>query len=154
MMPRRLRQRKRARSQRSPADQQVCQAIESAFAGVTLGNGIGLQEAQGLDDYADEATCAAYRATDEKDDWHRLSTETLNRCSSSLSFFDPEGMRFHLPAFLLTEFHDDYYPRSARISTSSPMIPTPNSTARISCVPSMITGRNQTEPETGGEPLS
>jgi hypothetical protein len=88
--------------------QQVCKAVETAFAGVKLGGGVGLQEAQGIDDYADAATCAAYRSTDEKDDWHRIPVEALNQCYSSLSFFDAEGMRFHLPAYLIADLHGDY----------------------------------------------
>jgi hypothetical protein len=88
--------------------QEVCSVIEGAFAGVTLGGGVGLQEAQGLDDYADAATCAAYRADDEKDDWRRISAEALCRCNSSLSFFDAEGMRFHLPAYLIADLRGDY----------------------------------------------
>lgn len=95
-------------SERWAAAQEVCRAIEAAFVGVTLGGGVGLQEAQGLDDYADAATCAAYRANDEKDDWHRIPAEALNRCNSSLSFFDAEGMRFHLPAYLLADLRGDY----------------------------------------------
>jgi hypothetical protein len=43
-----------------------------AFAGVTLGGGGGLQEAQGLDNYQAAATCAAYRATDEKAELRKL----------------------------------------------------------------------------------
>src|SRR5436190_8367262 len=95
-------------SKRWAAAQEVCRAIEAAFAGVTLGGGVGLQEAQGLDDYADDETRAAYRADDEKDDWHRIPAEALQRCNSSLSFFDAEGMRFHLPAYLLADLRDDY----------------------------------------------
>jgi hypothetical protein len=94
--------------ERWAAAQEVCRAIEDAFAGVTLGGGVGLQEAQGLDDYEDAATCAAYRANDEKDDWHRIPAEALQHCNSSLSFFDAEGMRFHLPAYLLADLRDDY----------------------------------------------
>lgn len=95
-------------SKRWEAAQEVAHAIEAAFAGVTLGGGVGLQQGQGLDDYADAATCAAYRENDEKDDWHRIPTEALNHCNSSLSFFDAEGMRFHLPAFLLADLRGDY----------------------------------------------
>ena len=95
-------------SKRWPLAQQVCQAIETAFSGVTLGNGVGLTETQGLDDYADAVTLAGYRANDEKDDWHRIPVEALNQCNSSLSFFDAEGMRFHLPAYLLADLHGDY----------------------------------------------
>jgi hypothetical protein len=32
----------------------------------------------------------------------------LNRCNSSLSFFDAQGMLFHLPAFLLASLNGDY----------------------------------------------
>lgn len=77
--------------------------VRNAFRGVTLGEGVGLRQGQGLDDYADEQTLAAYRALDEKLDWSAISTADLDRYSSSLSFFDADGMRFHLPAFLVAE---------------------------------------------------
>ncbi|MGF1601231.1 MAG: DUF6714 family protein [Thermosynechococcaceae cyanobacterium] len=90
-------------------NEDLCKRIQDAFAGVTLGNGVGLQQAQGLDDYDDEATCNRYRDTDEKDDWSQISVEALNRCNSSLSFFDAEGMRFHLPAYLITDLQGAYH---------------------------------------------
>lgn len=77
--------------------------IRSAFSGVTLGNGVGLQQGQGLDDYADKHTLAAYREQDEKHDWSAIPVAELDRCYSSPSFFDAEGMRFHLPAYLIAE---------------------------------------------------
>lgn len=86
----------------------LCNKIREAFAGVTLGSGIGLQQAQGIDDYENEATCARYRASDEREDWTRIPVSELNRCNSSLSFFDPEGMRFHLPAFLIADLQGTY----------------------------------------------
>ena len=66
------------------------------------------KRAQGLDNYASPATCAAYRANDEKDDWHCISADALNRCQSSLSFFDAEGMRFHLPAYVIADLRGDF----------------------------------------------
>jgi hypothetical protein len=39
--------------------QEIAALIEDAFSNVTLGDGIGLREAQGLDDYADAETCAS-----------------------------------------------------------------------------------------------
>ena len=82
---------------------QVIEKIRKAFANVTLEDGIGLKQAQGLDDYEDESTCAKYRESDEKEDWSKFSPNELASCHSSLSFFDPKGMRFHLPAFLIAE---------------------------------------------------
>jgi hypothetical protein len=82
-------------------EQRVANLIRVAFSNVRLGNGIGLLEGQGLDDYASKEIHAKYRAMDEKEDWSKIPSEALNRCYSSLSFFDTEGMRFHLPAFMI-----------------------------------------------------
>lgn len=83
-------------------------ATAKAFAGVTLGSGVGLLEANGRDDYADEESLAAFREQDEKLDWSVIPLDQLNRYSSSLSFFDAEGMRFHLPAFLMADMQGNY----------------------------------------------
>jgi len=86
----------------------IADKIRLAFKGVTLGNGVGLEEAQGLDDYADEATLEKYRASDEKLDWEKISSAELNRCYTSLHFFDAEGMRFHLPAYLIADLKGEF----------------------------------------------
>lgn len=95
-------------SKRWGVKEQLKQQLRQAFAGVGLGGGIGLREAQGLDDYASEEKCAAYRASDEKLDWQVLRADDLNQCNSSLSFFDAEGMRFHLPAYLIADLDGTY----------------------------------------------
>lgn len=82
--------------------------IRKAFAGVKLGSGTGLHEAKGLDFYQSAEECAALREGDEKEDWSRISAESLNEYNSSLSFFDAEGMRFHLPAYLIADLNGEY----------------------------------------------
>ena len=77
--------------------------ITEAFSAVRLGDGIGLWQAQGIDDYADAAEIARLRARDEKINWQAIPIDDLNYCYSSLSFFDSLGMRFCLPAFLIAE---------------------------------------------------
>ncbi len=86
--------------------ERVRMLIDRAFHDVRLGDGIGLWEAQAIDDYADAETRQRNRNRDEKDDWRRISIETLNACYSSPCFFDAAGMRFHLPAFLTAELAD------------------------------------------------
>ena len=44
----------------------------------------------------------------KRQDWSRISAKALNECNSSLSFFDDEGMRFHLPAYLLGDLNGSY----------------------------------------------
>lgn len=75
--------------------------VEFVFGAVRLEDGVGLKEAQGIDDYEDEWACKKYRAEDEKYDWRSIPVEKLDQCHSSLSFFDPKGMRFHLPAYIV-----------------------------------------------------
>ena len=76
--------------------------IREAFRGVTLCNGVGLLQGQAKDGGRNGLE---ERLQDEKLDWARLRVTDLNECSSSLCFFDAEGMRFHLPAFLIAELH-------------------------------------------------
>ncbi|WP_315982938.1 DUF6714 family protein [Aliamphritea spongicola] len=81
--------------------QSVEKEVTAAFAGVTLGAGIGLWEAQAIDDYACEDIRRSNREKDQKTDWKLLDYDDLQRCHSSLSFFDAEGMKFHLPAYII-----------------------------------------------------
>ena len=89
-------------------EKRVVELIRQAFRGATLGNGVGLMQAQGLDDYADAKTLGEYRSQDEKSDWSAIPADELNSCCSSLSFFDAEGMRFHLPAFLIADLEGTF----------------------------------------------
>ncbi len=89
----------------NPERYAVIEKIRASFANVRLEDGVGLWEAQGLDDYEDEWVCKQYREKDEKEDWTKIPPDVLSRCHSSLSFFDPKGMRFHLPAFLVGELN-------------------------------------------------
>lgn len=77
-------------------------------SGVTLGGGVGLSEAQALDDYASNEVRAACRAGDEKSDWAAIPLKDLNRHSGSPAFLDAEGMRFHLPAYMIADLDGDY----------------------------------------------
>jgi hypothetical protein len=84
-------------------EQQVLSAIRAAFAGVTLGGGIGLREADGLDDYANAETLARYRERDEKRDWTAIPSADLDRYYCGLWSLDADGVRFHLPAYLVAD---------------------------------------------------
>ena len=73
--------------------------IQQAFSGVTLGNGIGLSEGNAMDDYA---------PAEERTLWHKIPVELLNQYYVALYYFDPEGMRFHLPAFLIADIQGQF----------------------------------------------
>lgn len=92
----------------SPRVDGVVAQIEDAFGDTQLGDGIGLFEAKGLDDYASDEELRRYRAKDEKHDWRRISYSDLEGCYSSPSFFNAQGFLFHLPAFLIAELNDKH----------------------------------------------
>lgn len=81
--------------------EELIKKINDAFQDVKLEDGIGLWEAQGHDDRLTTNEVIALRKKDEKEDWRKIPVIDLYKCSSSLSFFDAKGMRFHMPIFLL-----------------------------------------------------
>lgn len=81
--------------------------IEEAFNDVTLGDGVGLRQARAMDDYENEKVQKQARLKDEKDDWRAIPLEDLEFYYSSPSFFDADGMRFHLPAYMLSDEYRD-----------------------------------------------
>jgi hypothetical protein len=118
--------------------QEVAERIRNAFSGVTLGQGVGLRQAQGIDGYEEETAIADYRQSDEKENWSRIPPDALNECQSSLSFFDAEGMRFHLPAYLLADLNVSSWSTSLKKISMSFSV-------QVSSVPLVSTGRNERE---------
>lgn len=87
--------------------QNLINTIKNAFQSVRLEDGIGLWEAQGIDDYADSKTLEELRKKDERINWENIPYKDLVDCQSSLSFFDAKGMRFCLPPFLIFDLLAD-----------------------------------------------
>jgi len=72
--------------------------IKESFANTVKGQGIGLREANALDDRADKEAQAAARAKDIEEHWWDLVEEWDNQLGTALSFTDKEGFKFLLPA--------------------------------------------------------
>lgn len=72
--------------------------IIAAFKDVTLEDGISLHEADALDGYGDTK---AARLLDTEKSWMEVSLTEHRYNSAPLSFFDPKGFRFYLPAYML-----------------------------------------------------
>jgi hypothetical protein len=84
----------------------LIRSIENAFANFPLGEGTGLLEANGLDDYADKDQLAELRLRDEHTDWRRIDVNTLERCYAAPIFMNARGFVFHIPAFVIAELND------------------------------------------------
>lgn len=96
---------------------QTVKQIEDAFADVSLGNGVSLNEAEVIDDYGTDDQRAAARERDELHDWQRIPDEDIEHHPSVLCFMDDEGLRFHLPAYM--RFTLRRYRESESLSTDS-----------------------------------
>jgi hypothetical protein len=87
---------------------ELIEQIAAAFAGVTLGDGIGLWESDGIDDYRGADELRALRAKDEKMDWRRIPANDLSHCNAAPSFLDARGLYFHTPAFMTAELRGEF----------------------------------------------
>ena len=78
--------------------------IKRAFKGVQLGNGCSLRSAEEASHWgkkgADE-DLLIYPDVEIENDWSALSMETLDRYPH-LAYMDAEGLRYYIPAFMLS----------------------------------------------------
>ncbi len=89
----------------------VIALIREAFRDVPLGNGYGLRQAESHDNGCyDEYTKELQKldAREKAEGWQSLKVEDLDKYYVALSFFDPEGMRFHLPAYMIFDLEDAF----------------------------------------------
>ena len=79
---------------------ELIQDIETAFKGVLLKDGIGIYQAEALDNYANEVVIEKERDRDRTSwvRWQDIPDEIIDRYYSVLCFVDPSGMKFLLPA--------------------------------------------------------
>ena len=87
-------------------------AIRSAFAGVRLGSGVSIRQAQAIDDAfigrgLSRAEFDRLRASEVTDDWARVQEWELTR--DCIAHLDADGLRYYLPALMLwlLEHFDD-----------------------------------------------
>jgi hypothetical protein len=79
----------------------IISIINHAFHQVELDDGIGLSEADAIDDHRELQYRLECKKNDEKKTWTIIPSPLLNQYYCSLSYFDAKGMRFHLPAFMV-----------------------------------------------------
>ncbi|MBA2611152.1 MAG: hypothetical protein H0U95_04220 [Bacteroidetes bacterium] len=94
--------------------EELTKAIYTAFKNVKLEDGVGLYEADCLDEYRhpNDPIYISWKQKDERDSWETILplflTHTVHeRVSSSNYFFmDSKGKRFHIPCYLLQDLEE------------------------------------------------
>lgn len=82
--------------------------INNAFQYVTREGGISIREAHVIDDYGSEQEQREARAEETDSHWSEVDVETLDPGGSALSFVDPIGFRYYLPAYMVYALKSDY----------------------------------------------
>ncbi|MEL6498346.1 MAG: DUF6714 family protein [Planctomycetota bacterium] len=77
----------------------VLEEIARAFRGVSIKGGVTISEAYAIDDYEPDDVRAAARASDTYQKWTDVDVRQ-DMGGSALTFMDPIGFRFHLPAYM------------------------------------------------------
>jgi hypothetical protein len=107
------------------AELAVVQAnIRSAFAGVVLGSGVSIRQAVVLDNYGEGCTSQEFTALplgEITDDWERVPDTELER--AFVSYFDPQGFRYYIPALALSVLRNYDSGSSRVIGTISSLYP-------------------------------
>lgn len=80
--------------------------IAEVFANVKLEDGIGMLEADGIDNYVEHNEQMRRRKRDEREYWQDLTPKELNANYCSFGFTDARGGLFLLPAYLLADLRD------------------------------------------------
>ena len=116
-----------------PDRQSLEDAIRAAFKGIKLEKGISLSQAEVIDRYGKDREGRKVsnrqfddlKFADERNDWTKLELSDLDR--NNIAHMDGEGLRFYLPALMLSVIND-YVPSSLRvIGTLSALDPRPMS---------------------------
>jgi hypothetical protein len=81
--------------------QELIAEIVAAFDGVEREDGITIHEALAIDDYKSAEEQLAARGLDTEQRWQDVPAEAIVACDSALSFLDPKGFRYYLPAFMV-----------------------------------------------------
>ena len=85
-------------------EEALVERIRRAFAGITVGPDTTLYlSGEAEDDYMDEECRDILRRREIRDDWQSIPPELLLACDCATSYVDAEGMRYLLPAWMLTE---------------------------------------------------
>jgi hypothetical protein len=81
--------------------EELLRAIHEVFGKVQLGAGLSLHQAGAMDLMLTPEEVQQSRRLDSETRWQDIPDAKVEEFHYALTFMDPEGMRFHLPRFLV-----------------------------------------------------
>jgi hypothetical protein len=80
--------------------------IRRAFQNVNRKGGVSLHEADVIDDYGSETQKKQARTLDTENSWEQVPWDDIQHFHWALSFLDPIGFRYYLPAYMVFALHN------------------------------------------------
>lgn len=80
---------------------ELLEQIEAAFGKVRLGSGISLHQARALDRLDLPQVVQQARRRDTEERWQEIPDSKVEDFHYALTYLDPEGLRFHLPRYMV-----------------------------------------------------
>lgn len=74
--------------------------VEAVFRDVKFDGGVTLHQREAIDGYCTGEEIGAAAEKDPETRWQDIPRSKIEKFGMSLVFFDPKGIRFHLPAFM------------------------------------------------------
>ena len=90
-----------ARASKNQLLADVIAEITSAFAGVSLGDGVTLHQARAIDDYQSKEHQRAVRVNDTEQSWQEISDDKMCAFDDVFNFLDAKGWVFYIPAYMI-----------------------------------------------------
>jgi uncharacterized protein DUF6714 len=95
----------------------VVEQIHRAFAGVGREGGVSLHEAVVIDNYGSQEERETARTLDMEATWQDIPETDIEQCDTALTFLDPIGFRYYLPAYMVWTLN--HYEHSESMSVDS-----------------------------------
>ena len=93
---------------------QLKELIRKAFDKVPFPGKISLHVAQAHDDYIYDKD-AYYGKFDHRGQWQDIPAEHIENCPNALSYLEPDGLRYYLPAYMNLAYLYQSWSRSTSV---------------------------------------
>ena len=87
---------------------QLIEQITAAFAGVSREGGVSLHQTRVLDDAFPQESMDEAGAKDVDADWREVPDSSIEKPDLHMSFLDPIGFRYYLPAYMVWQLKQDW----------------------------------------------
>ena len=96
----------------------LVEQIRAAFSGVGRRGGVSLHEADVIDRYGSARERARARRFDRERRWQEVPGPDIEHYHWALSFLDPVGFRYYMPAYMVWALHNYETSHSASVDST------------------------------------